>query len=364
MAERELRLTGAAGEYMESATVVQWLKQPGDSVREGESLVAVETAKATSEIPAPCNGVLARIVAAVGSEVALDGVLAIIADGAAGAVIASPIARRLARENGIDLATLIGTGPDGRIGEQDVLKAVAARTAPSAPAPAAPAAARTQLGADVYRRAMAKRMSAAAATPQFSVSLSVDGTGIDLLLAKLKSGDGASVSANDVVMKAVALALREVPRFNARWENGAATASEAVNLGMAVATGDGLAVPVIAGCDGLSLAEIASASFRLRRRAIGRKLTAEDIARPSFTVSNLGLLGAEEFVALINPPEVGILAVGAFRPTPVAHDGSVVIRPMGKLTVTGDHRAVDGADAARLLVAIRGLLEHAPSRLA
>jgi pyruvate dehydrogenase E2 component (dihydrolipoamide acetyltransferase) len=220
MAEREMRLTGAAGEYMESATVVEWLKKPGDAVRAGDSLVAVETAKATSEIPAPCDGVLVRVVAAVGSEVALDGVLAIIADGAAGAVVASPIARRLARENGIDLATLTGTGPDGRIGEQDVLKAIAATKAP-APAPAA-APARTQLGADVYRRAMAKRMSAAAATPQFSVSLSVDGSGIELLLAKLKSGDGASVSANDVVMKAVALALKEVPRFNARWENGAA----------------------------------------------------------------------------------------------------------------------------------------------
>ena len=155
-----------------------------------------------------------------------------------------------------------------------------------------------------------------------------------------------------------------MPRFNARWVDGAAVADDAVNLGMAVATADGLAVPVIANCDRLSLAEIASASFRLRRRAIGRKLTSDDIARPSFTVSNLGLLGAEEFVALINPPEIGILAVGAFRPVPVARDGAVVVRPMAKLTVTGDHRAVDGADAAELLVAIRTLLEDAPARLA
>jgi pyruvate dehydrogenase E2 component (dihydrolipoamide acetyltransferase) len=312
MAERELRLTGAAGEYMESATIVDWLKQPGEPVREGESVVLVETAKATTEIPAPCDGVLARIVAAAGSEVPVDGLLAVIAtpDAAAaaavptGAVVASPIARRLARENGIDLTTLAGTGPEGRIGERDVLAAIAIRTA-SPPA-------RAQLGADVYRRAMGRRMSAAATIPQFSVTLSVDGGGIERLLATLKGGAGASVSANDVVMKAVALALRAVPRFNARWIDGAAVAGEAVNLGMAVATEHGLAVPVIAGCDRLSLAEIASASFRLRRRAIGRKLSAEDIAQPSFTVSNLGLLGAEEFVALINPPEIGILAVGAF----------------------------------------------------
>jgi pyruvate dehydrogenase E2 component (dihydrolipoamide acetyltransferase) len=376
MAERELRLTGAAGEYMESATVVAWLKQPGEALREGESVVLVETAKATTEIPAPCDGALARILAATGSEVKVDGLLAVIEtqDDAAPApasaptktVVASPIARRLARENGVDLTTLAGTGPEGRIGERDVLAAIAARTvqpAPSQPQPQPSAPARTQLGADVYRRAMSRRMAAAAAIPQFSVTLSVDGSGIERLLATLKGGAGTTISANDVVMKAVALALREVPRFNARWVDGAAVADDAVNLGMAVATADGLAVPVIAACDRLSLSEIASASFRLRRRAIGRKLTSDDIARPSFTVSNLGLLGAEEFVALINPPEIGILAVGAFRPTPVARDGAVVVRPMAKLTVTGDHRAVDGADAAKLLVAIRALLEDASARL-
>jgi pyruvate dehydrogenase E2 component (dihydrolipoamide acetyltransferase) len=227
----------------------------------------------------------------------------------------------------------------------------------------APAPAKRERRDDLYRRGMARRMGASAAVPQFSVSLTVDGGAIGELVAARRAA-GAPVSANDVVMKAVALALRDVPRFNARWEDGAAVALGRVNLGMAVATGHGLAVPVVADCDRLSLSGIASASFRLRRRAIGLRLGPADMARAGFTVSNLGLLGAEEFVALVNPPEVGILAVGAFVPTPVVRDGQVVVRDVARLTVSGDHRAVDGADAAALLVEIRRLLEDAPRLLA
>ncbi len=269
--------------------------------------------------------------------------------GEGGWILASPIARRLARENTLDLAAIAGSGPDGRIGERDVLAVLAARNQ----------AGRREVPAG-YRKAMAKRMSASAAVPQFSVSLSVDGAGIEALLGTLKDGDGSAISANDIIMKSVALALREVPRFNARWDGDAVLFHDHINLGMAVATEHGLAVPVIRDADRLSLRGIASAGFRLRRRTLGRKLTPEDVARASFTVSNLGLLGAEEFVALLNPPEVGILAVGAFTPMPVVRDGAIVVRRMAKLTVTGDHRVVDGADAARLLTAIKTLLENAP----
>ena len=267
-------------------------------------------------------------------------------------ILASPIARRLARENGLELASIAGTGPDGRVGERDVLAALAARKQDGRR--------EAPLG---YRKAMAKRMSASAAVPQFSVSLTVDGAGIDALLATSKSGDGTPISANDIIMKATALALRDLPRFNARWDGDAVLFYDQVNLGMAVATDHGLAVPVIRDADKLSLRGIASASFRLRRRTLGRKLTQEDVARASFTVSNLGLLGAEEFVALLNPPEVGILAVGAFVTMPVARDGAVVLRKIAKLTVTGDHRVVDGADAALLLTMIKTLLENAPASL-
>ncbi len=264
-------------------------------------------------------------------------------------IFASPIARRLARENGLDLAAITGTGPGGRVGERDVLAAVAARAQDGRrEAPAG------------YRKAMAKRMAASAAVPQFSVSLTVDGAAIDSLLATLKTGDGAAISANDVIMKAVALALRDVPRFNARWDGDAVLFHDRVNLGMAVATEHGLAVPVIRDADKLSLHGIASTSFRLRRRTLGRKLTPEDLAQASFTVSNLGLLGAQEFVALLNPPEVGILAVGAFTAMPVVRDGAIMARKIAKFTVTGDHRVVDGADAARLLTAIKTRLEAAP----
>jgi pyruvate dehydrogenase E2 component (dihydrolipoamide acetyltransferase) len=385
MAELEFRLSGAAGEYMESATVVEWLSKPGDAVRAGQPLAVVETAKAATELPSPADGTLLRVVAAPGSEVPLDGLLAVIATQgtvvatspatpaaaapapdprpvpaeepaaqAGGWTLATPIARRLAREGGLDLASLRGSGPGGRVQERDVRDALAAR---------APAPAKRERRDDLYRRGMARRMGASAAVPQFSVSLTVDGGAIGELVAARRAA-GAPVSANDVVMKAVALALRDVPRFNARWEDGAAVALGRVNLGMAVATGHGLAVPVVADCDRLSLSGIASASFRLRRRAIGLRLGPADMARAGFTVSNLGLLGAEEFVALVNPPEVGILAVGAFVPTPVVRDGQVVVRDVARLTVSGDHRAVDGADAAALLLEIRRLLEDAPRLLA
>ena len=385
MAELEFRLSGAAGEYMESATVVEWLSKPGDAVRAGQPLAVVETAKAATELPSPADGTLLRVVAAPGSEVPLDGLLAVIATQgtvvatspatpaaaapapdprpvpaeepaaqAGGWTLATPIARRLAREGGLDLASLRGSGPGGRVQERDVRDALAAR---------APAPAKRERRDDLYRRGMARRMGASAAVPQFSVSLTVDGGAIGELVAARRAA-GAPVSANDVVMKAVALALRDVPRFNARWEDGAAVALGRVNLGMAVATGHGLAVPVIADCDRLSLSGIASASFRLRRRAIGLRLGPADMARAGFTVSNLGLLGAEEFVALVNPPEVGILAVGAFVPTPVVRDGQVVVRDVARLTVSGDHRAVDGADAAALLSRIRDLLEGATRLLA
>jgi pyruvate dehydrogenase E2 component (dihydrolipoamide acetyltransferase) len=385
MAELEFRLSGAAGEYMESATVVEWLARPGDAVRAGQPLAVVETAKAATELPSPADGTLLRVVAAPGSEVPLDGLLAVIATQgtvvatspatpaaaapapdprpvpaeepaaqAGGWTLATPIARRLAREGGLDLASLRGSGPGGRVQERDVRDALAAR---------APAPAKRERRDDLYRRGMARRMGASAAVPQFSVSRTVDGGAMDELVAARRAA-GAPVSANDVVMKAVALALRHVPRFNARWEDGGAVALGRVNLGMAVATGHGLAVPVVADCDRLSLSGIASASFRLRRRAIGLRLGPADMARAGLTVSNLGLLGAEEFVALVNPPEVGILAVGAFVPTPVVRDGQVVVRDVARLTVSGDHRAVDGADAAALLVEIRRLLEDAPRLLA
>jgi len=392
MAELEFRLSGAAGEYMESATVVEWLAKPGDAVRAGQPLAVVETAKAATELPAPVDGTLLRIVAAPGTEVPLEGLLALIAtpEGAAqaaaakegrdaptatasavpaapapasvaealvapeGWTLATPIARRLAREAGLDLATLRGSGPGGRVQERDVRDALAAKAA---------APAKRERRDDLYRRGMARRMGASAAVPQFSVSLTVDGGAIGELVAARRDA-GAPVSANDIVMKAVALALHDVPRFNARWEDGGAVALGRVNLGMAVATGHGLAVPVIADCDRLSLSGIASASFRLRRRAIGLRLGPADMARAGFTVSNLGLLGAEEFVALVNPPEVGILAVGAFVPTPVVRDGQVVVRDVARLTVSGDHRAVDGADAAALLSRIRDLLEGATRLLA
>ncbi|MFZ9416750.1 MAG: biotin/lipoyl-containing protein, partial [Alphaproteobacteria bacterium] len=217
MAELEFRLSGAAGEYMESATVVEWLSKPGDAVRAGQPLAVVETAKAATELPSPADGTLLRVVAAPGSEVPLDGLLAVIATQGAvvatspatpaaaaapapdprhapaeepaaqagGWTLATPIARRLAREGGLDLASLRGSGPGGRVQERDVRDALAAR---------APAPAKRERRDDLYRRGMARRMGASAAVPQFSVSLTVDGGAMGELVAARRAA-GAPVSA-------------------------------------------------------------------------------------------------------------------------------------------------------------------------
>jgi len=396
MAEIAIRLSDAAGEYMDSATVVEWLKAIGDTVRNGETLAIVETAKAATEIPAPADGVLARIDAPAGSEVARHGTLGAIATagsadtpvaaapptaapaepspGTAGGpdfppaavaraastdgwIVATPIARRLAREQGIDMTTLRGTGPGGRVQEQDVRLAMEA--AEAAARPLAPAERRDTT--DVYRRTMARRMAAAPVAPQFSVSLGIDGTALLAWIEEARRR-GATLSENDAILRATALALRAVPRFNQRWEDGAARPVPGIHVGMAVATKAGLAVPVIADCDQRDLAAIASASFRLRRRALACRLGAEDMRRCGFTVSNLGPLGAESFVATLNPPEAGILAVGAFLDTPMAMQGAIALRRRAQVTVTGDHRIVDGADAARFLSVLRASLE-APETL-
>jgi pyruvate dehydrogenase E2 component (dihydrolipoamide acetyltransferase) len=382
MAEIAIRLSDAAGEYMDSATVVEWLKAIGDTVCSGETLAIVETAKAATEIPAPADGVLTRIDAPAGSEVARHGTLGAIAPAgsadmpvaeappaapppqgasadclpgpaaqaasADGWIVATPIARRLAREQGIDLATLRGTGPGGRVQEQDVRTAMAAAQRP--------ASAERRDKTDLYRRAMARRMATAPTAPQFSVSLGIDGTALLAWIGAARRA-GATFSENDAILRATALALRVVPRFNQRWEDGAPRPVPGIHVGMAVATEAGLAVPVIADCDQLDLAAIASASFRLRRRALACRLGADEMRRCGFTVSNLGPLGAESFVATLNPPEAGILAVGAFLDTPMAVQDAIVLRRRAHVTVTGDHRIVDGADATRFLKVLRELLE-------
>lgn len=386
--DMEVMLTGLAGDYMETAIVLEWHAAVGDTIVAGAPLVTVENAKATTEIEAPGTGVLTEIRVEAGSEVPLETVLAVIAGEGAGqapvakasasaartaasattaaalsrpagktAVRATPLAKRMARELGVDIATVTGSGPRGRIKECDVRQAasgshpVAAPTASeSAPIPGTvPHRIEQPTG---YRRAMAPHMTASAAIPQFTVSRAIRVDGLAALRRRLKAAQraGSTVpSVTDFVLRAVALALGGHPRLNARWDHGKVVLFETVNLGVAVATEHGLVVPVIHGAERLSVGELSDALAGLAEKAREARLSAAELADGTFTVSNLGPYGVDRFTALVNPPQAAILAVGAMRTVPVWENDSVAGRPVVEFTLSGDHRVADGADGAGFL---------------
>ncbi|HEX4804269.1 MAG TPA: dihydrolipoamide acetyltransferase family protein [Conexibacter sp.] len=304
-----------------------------------------------------------------------------------GRVKASPIARRLARERGVDLAALTGTGPGGRIVKADVEAAAAPSpaaapapaptTAPAAPEPAAPPApvpgpvlpgergggkgettveelSRTQ-------QTIARRMAEAKATvPDFHVSTEVDmaaAVAVREQLKALATDEHPAPSYNDFVVKAAALALREFPRANGAYKDGRFERYERVNVGVAVAAPDALIVPTIFDADEKSVGEIALEARALAARVRSGAITPPELSGGTFTVSNLGMFGVTEFTAIVNGGQAGILAVGALRETPVVVDGAVVPGRRMTLTLVADHRILYGADAARLLARIRELLE-------
>jgi pyruvate dehydrogenase E2 component (dihydrolipoamide acetyltransferase) len=292
-----------------------------------------------------------------------------------GRIKASPLARRVARERGIELASVVGTGPDGRIVAEDVERTAigaplpAAAAAAAAPVPAAPAVAPLLVageGVEVekltgIRRTIARRLTEAWAAPAFQISMSADmGRAVALrrqLVAQTPEG-AARPTVSDVLTKLVAVALLRHPAVNALWAGDAIHRYPTANVGIAVAIPNGLVVPVIPGAERRTVAEIAAARVDLVDRARAGKLSAEDMQGGTFTISNLGMFGVENFVAVLNPPQVAILAVGAIEERPVARDGQVVIRPMLSLTLTSDHRALDGATAAEFLATVKRFLEE------
>jgi pyruvate dehydrogenase E2 component (dihydrolipoamide acetyltransferase) len=303
-------------------------------------------------------------------------------DGGAGngRVKASPIARRMAREMGLELATVKGTGPGGRIVKADVEAAAkgdeppAEEAAPEEPQ-AAPAAAPAGDGGrgearhqDLTRlqRTVARRMAESKATaPDFVISLEVDMEEAVALRKQLKAaaGEAPAPSFNDLVIKASALALRDFPRANGAYRDGAFELYSRVNVGVAVAGQDALVVPTVFDADKKSLGTIAAEARALAEKVRDGKITPPELSAGTFTVSNLGMFGIRRFVAVINPPQAAILAVGELTPRPVVRDGEVVVRAMMDLTLTCDHRILYGADAAGFLARIREYLET-PLKLA
>jgi len=394
------------GQGMESGTIVKWLKSEGERVEKGEPLYELDTDKVTQEVEADASGVLLRIAVQEG-EVPVGRTIAVIGEegeevpasmnggeepppGAAesevktveapsqapareaereevrepepvaardgGRVKASPLARRIARERGIDLSSVAGTGPEGRIVAEDVERAEVG-AAPAAAPVAAPAGEVERRELTSIRRTIARRLTEAWQIPVFQLQTSVDMTRANALVERLREG-GTKATVTDVLTKVCAAGLTRHREVNAQWTDEAILLFPTANVGIAVATPQGLVVPVIRGAERLRLAEIADARADLVGRARDGKLAREDLEEGTFTISNLGMFRVEQFTAVLNPPQAAIVAVGAAEEKPVALDGEVLVRPMLTLTATFDHRAVDGAPAAAFLQTVKELLEE------
>jgi pyruvate dehydrogenase E2 component (dihydrolipoamide acetyltransferase) len=340
---------------MADAVIVRWLKSEGDSFARGEALIEVETDKATVVYEAESDGKLAAILAPEGASVAVGEPIATLGNGGGPAPRASersasdttranatPVARRTAVDLGVSLHGITGTGPGGRITREDVEQA-AESGAPRAQTAAGGKGDVRIVEHTATQATIARRMAESASTiPVFTVSSDVD---ISLVAALRKDVDGAP-SLNDFVVKAAGLTLREFPRFNASYAEGKVECYSRVNVGIAVATDDALLVPVVFDADRKSLAEIAADTRRLAKGARRRALQPDDLRDATFTVSNLGMFGVRAFTAIIDPPQVAILAVGGVR------DGVMTV------TLSCDHRVVYGADGARFLSRFRELLER------
>jgi pyruvate dehydrogenase E2 component (dihydrolipoamide acetyltransferase) len=281
-----------------------------------------------------------------------------------GRVKASPLARRIARERGVDLAALSGTGPEGRIVAEDVERAAATGVPAAAPA-AAPAPAQVgeveEVALTSIRKTIARRLTEAWEAPAFQISMSADMTRALALrerLVALKPEDGAKPTVSDVLTKVCAVALMRHREINAHFAGDRVLRFPTANVGIAVAAPQGLIVPVVKGAERLSIQEIANVRADLVGRTRDGKLKQDDLADGTFTISNLGMYGVEQFIAVLNPPQAAILAVGAAEPRAVAEDGEVVVRPTMTMTLTCDHRAVDGAAASEFLRTVKAFLEE------
>jgi pyruvate dehydrogenase E2 component (dihydrolipoamide acetyltransferase) len=418
---------------MDEGTIAKWLKHEGDEVKRGDIIAEIETDKSNMELESYANGILAQIIVQEGQTAALGQPIAMIAadqdearqlksggkeaaqqqrsaapesrpepraaapshngQGAAEQeapaaapvavarepgerVKASPLARRLAQEHGLELATIPGTGPGGRITKDDVqayLRQAPAAQPATQEAPAEqPAAQPAPVSAEQGGRAsqpiqmtrmqqtIARRMAESKfSAPEFLLTAEYDLTEARALLKNIGAVEGApKVGPNDLVIKAAATALRQHPEVNSGWENGGIVRFGRINVGNAVAVEGGLVVPVIHDADQKSLGQIAVESKALIDKARAGKLQPNEYEGGTFTVSNLGMYGIDQFTAIINPPEACILAVGAIVTKPVVVDGEVVVRDRMRVTLTVDHRLINGAQGADFLRTLRQLLEN------
>ena len=390
------------GQGMETGTIVRWLKSEGENVEKGEPLYELDTEKVTQEVEAEASGILLKILAGEGEEIEVGKAIAVIgqegeevsvpaeapagpkeepqaeaepepqaetqpqqpaASPNGGRIKASPLARRIARERGIELSSLRGTGPEGRIVAEDVERASAtgAVATPAAAAAPLPSGEVEVVKLNQMRRTIARRMTEAWEAPAFQISMSADMTAAirlrESLLARVEEG-GVRPTYSDILTKVVALALMRHRDVNAHFAGDSVKLFPTANIGIAVAVPHGLVVPVIASSEARTIPEIAVARSDIVSRTREGKLRADDLEGGTFTISNLGMYGVERFAAVLNPPQAGILAVGAIEERAVVVDGDLQIQPRMDMTLTVDHRSVDGATASEFLATVKSFLEE------
>jgi pyruvate dehydrogenase E2 component (dihydrolipoamide acetyltransferase) len=405
---------------MTEGVIAEWHKKVGDKVKDDDILADVETDKATMEVMGYASGTLLHIGVEKGSAAKVNGIIAIVgpegtdisgilnqgdapaapaqeaaapaeakaeestpaattenASSEGGRVKASPLAKRIAKEKGIDLSQVAGSADGGRIIKKDIenFKPAAAASAPaSAPAKETEKAAAplpqytgeekfTEKPVTQMRKVIAKRLSESLFTaPHFYLTMSIDMDSAIAARTKINEFAAAKVSFNDLVLKAVAVALKQHPAVNSSWLGDKIRYNEHVNIGVAVAVEDGLLVPVVRFADGKSLSRISAEVKDFAQRAKSKKLQPADWEGSTFTISNLGMFGIDEFTAIINPPDACILAIGGISQVPVVKNGAVVPGNVMKVTLSCDHRVVDGATGAAFLQTVKALLEE-PVRL-
>ena len=376
------------------AAIASWLVTPGDTVTVGDPLAEIETEKAVVEYGAEEAGVVGRIVLAAGEVGEIGAPIAVLVkdgetdadiDAALGGeasaatptapaatptapaaqprIFASPIVRKMAREEGIDLSAIAGTGPNGRIVRRDLERLAgqrpraankAGRPDQAAPQPAAARASAvgTLIPHIPIRRAIARRLTASkATTPHFYMTTECVVDELLGLRKRINETAPVKVSVNDFVVMAVAAAFQDVPEANVTWSEEGLVAYASVDVSIAVATSDGLLTPVLRGVEAKRLSAIAAEVQSIAQRARDRRLLQHELEGGVFSISNLGMFGTLEFSAIINPPQSGILAVGAAKPQAVVVDGEVTVANVMRCTLSVDHRAIDGALAARWLAA-------------
>ena len=392
---------------MEKGKVLKWFKKEGDEVEKGEILFEVETDKANVEIESYNSGFVRKILVREGIEISVNKPIAVITDSMEEDISSvletmpaevtspeevkplraesaspeatddsdgekikiSPLARRIAKESGIDIETVKGTGSEGRITKQDIERAVAERADDLTTPPETEAVPDIQPTTEGYeeieltkmRKVIAQRLAESKRTaPHFYLDMTADATALTQLKEYLEKGSGqqeVKITFNDILIKLVSQALKEFPMVNASIIDDRIRMLKSINIGVAVGTDEGLIVPVLKNVDQKSISRISQEVRDFAKRARNKKLLPDEYLGGTFTITNLGMFGVETFHAIINPPESGILSVSSIIKKPVVLDGEITVRPCLKLSLSVDHRVVDGVLAARFLGRVKELVE-------